>query len=81
MKKTKQVSPDELATSLMDLYWTLHRHSKASNKCATLEWIHDKDSDKFASDGCISGHEFEKFMPKARKLIQRIWESKKVRSV
>ena len=79
MAKKKAVSIDKVIDVLCDLYWTLHRHSKASNKCATLEWINDKDSDKFALDGCISGHEFEKFMPKARKLIQRVWESKKVK--
>ena len=77
--KKKSISPDELTTALMNLYWTLHRHSKASSKSATLEWLLDKDSDVFASDGCISGYDFEKFMPKARKLIQRIWESKRVK--
>ena len=72
MKKKTAVSQSELLEALKDLYWTLHRHSKASNKCATLDWLNDKDSDVFASNGCISGTEFEKFMPRARKLINRM---------
>jgi len=72
MAKKNVVSPAELAEALQDLYWTLHRHSKASNKMATLEWLKDKDSDEFDDKNCISGSEFEKFMPKARKLINRL---------
>lgn len=71
-KKTKQVTQDELAEALQDLYWTLHRHSKASNKMATIEWLKDRDSDVFDSKNCISGTEFEKYMAKARKLINKL---------
>lgn len=72
MAKKNVVSQDELAEALQDLYWTLHRHSKASNKMATLEWLKDRDSDVFEDKNCISGTEFEKFMPRARKLINRL---------
>lgn len=80
MKKKSVASQSELAESLQDLYWTLHRHSKANSQQVTLDWLNNKDSDEFDSTSCISGYEFEKFMPKARKLIRRIYASKKVKA-
>ena len=77
MKTKTEISKEELLESLEDLYWTLHRHSKAANKMATLEWLHDKNSDVFDSKNCISGTEFEKFMPKARKLINKFGKMKR----
>ena len=70
--KKKTVSKAELEESLRCLYWTLHRQSKANSKPATLSWLDDKSSDDFDSTSCISGYDFEKFMPKARKLIKRL---------
>ena len=73
MKRKRTVSRHDLVSVLENLYWTLHRHSKANNNIGTPRpWLGANASDEFDSDGCISGFEFETFMPLARKLLNKI---------
>ena len=57
--------------SLQDLYVVLHQHSRA-NYNVSKDWMNDKDGDRFDEKGSINATQFERFMPKARKLLLKI---------